>query len=209
MTVKRSNAGKPRVVSLGRPAFIGQEYLDEFSKAFDFSILEARDRSETQQLLPLDIAKNGPIDAFIIRMGTPPFEPFDEDLLRALAPNCQIITSASAGYNEFDVDWMTRSGIYFCNTVDAVAEATADMAIFLMLATLRNTCNAERSMKNGTWRGGVTPTKDPSGLTLGIFGMGAIGKVSRMGRVDAKHIPDACPVPCEESTRFQHEDQVL
>jgi hypothetical protein len=64
-------------------------------------------------------------------------------------------------------------------------------------------------MKNGTWRGGVTPTKDPSGLTLGIVGMGAIGKVSRMGRVDAKHIPDACPVPCEESTRFQHEDQVL
>lgn len=83
-------------------------------------------------------------------MGTPPFEPFDEDLLRALAPNCQIITSASAGYNEFDIDWMTRSGIYFCNTVDAVAEATADMAIYLILAILRNTLNAERSMRNGT-----------------------------------------------------------
>ena len=177
MTVKHNDISKPRVVALGNPVFIGQQYLDEFSQAFNFSILEARDRKETQERLPLDIVKNGPIDAFIIRMGTPPFEPFDEDLLRALAPNCQIITSASAGYNEFDIDWMTRSGIHFCNTVDAVAEATADMAIYLILATLRNTLNAERSMRNGTWRGGLTPTRDPSGLTLGIVGMGAIGKV--------------------------------
>lgn len=178
MTVQQAIVHKPRVVSLGRPAFIGQAYLDTFSSSFDFSVLEARDRAETRKLIPLDIAKNGPIDAFIIRMGTPPFEPFDEDLLRDLAPDCRIITSASAGYNEFDVDWMTRSGIYFCNTVDAVAEATADMAIFLLLAILRDTQNATKSMKNGTWRGGLTPTRDPSGLTLGIVGMGAIGRVS-------------------------------
>lgn len=168
------------MVSLGRPAFVGKEYLDEFSKKFNFSVLEAKDRAETKQLLPLDIEKNGPIDAFVIRMGTPPFEPFDEDLLGALTPECQIITSASAGFNEFDVEWMTRSGVYFCNTVDAVAEATADMAIFLTLATLRNTCNAEKSLKNGTWRGGLAPTRDPSNLTLGIVGMGAIGKVCQL-----------------------------
>lgn len=177
MTVEQKLTRKPRVVSLGRPAFIGDDYLHTFSSLFDFSVLEAHDRAETQKLLPLDIAKNGPIDAFIIRMGTPPFEPFDEHLLRDLAPGCKIIASASAGYNEFDIDWMTRSGIYFCNTVDAVAEATANMAIFLLLATLRDTQNATKSMKNGTWRGGLTPTRDPSGLTLGIVGMGAIGKV--------------------------------
>jgi hypothetical protein len=177
MTVPQTTHRKPRVVSLGRPAFVGQDYLEEFSKTFDFSVLETSNRTETKQLLPLDIKKNGPIDAFIIRMGTPPFEPFDEDLLSGLAPHCRIITSASAGFNEFDVEWMTRAGMYFCNTVDAVAEATADMAIFLILATLRNTANAERSLKNGTWRGGLAPTRDPSNLTLGIVGMGAIGKV--------------------------------
>lgn len=177
MTVPQTTHRKPRVVSLGRPAFVGQRYLEEFSKTFDFSVLEASNRTETKELLPLDIEKNGPIDAFIIRMGTPPFEPFDADLLRALTPGCRIVTSASAGFNEFDVEWMTRASMYFCNTVDAVAEATADMAIFLMLATLRNTTNAERSMKSGAWRGGLAPTKDPSNLTLGIVGMGAIGKV--------------------------------
>lgn len=67
--------------------------------------------------------------------------------------------------------------MYFCNTVDAVAEATADMAMFLTLAVLRNTSAAEKSAKAGTWRGGLTPVRDPSGRTLGIVGMGAIGKV--------------------------------
>ncbi|KAF2008881.1 putative 2-hydroxyacid dehydrogenase [Aaosphaeria arxii CBS 175.79] len=169
---------KPRVVCLGEPKYIGDEYLKEFSNSFNYSVLPATNRAETQALLPKDIEANGPIAAFIIRMGTPPFEPFDEDLLKSLAPGCRIITSASAGFNEFDVDWMASQGIYFCNTVNAVAEATADMAIFLTLAALRNTTNAEKSARNGIWRKGanLVPTRDPSGLTLGIVGMGSIGK---------------------------------
>ncbi|CAI7589982.1 unnamed protein product [Penicillium glandicola] len=174
MTIGR----KPRVVSLGEPAFVGAEYLAQFKTEFNYSVLHATNREETQTLLPKDIEENGPIDAFIIRMGTTPYEPFDEGLLRALAPGCKIITSASAGYNEFDVDWMASQEIVFCNTVNAVAEATADMAIFLILAVLRNTTNAEKSARSGTWRkaANLVPTYDPSGLTLGIVGMGAIGK---------------------------------
>ncbi len=125
------------------------------------------------------IAESRPIDAFIIRMGTAPYEPFDEDLLKPLVPHCKIITSASAGFNEFPVDWMTKEGIWFCNTVDAVAEATADMAVFLILAVLRNTYRAERGARDGMWKEGLVPSRDPTGLTLGIVGMGAIGKVSR------------------------------
>jgi lactate dehydrogenase-like 2-hydroxyacid dehydrogenase len=141
-------------------------------------ILEATNRQETQELLPQLIAKFGPVDAFIVRMGTPPYEPFDEGLLGALLPHCKIITSASAGFNEFDVDWMTRNGVWFCNTRNAVAEATADMAIFLMLAVLRDTTRAERGARGDTWKTGIVPSRDPAGLTLGIVGMGAIGKVS-------------------------------
>jgi len=170
---------KPRVVALGYPKYAGEEYIKEFSSEFEFSVLEAYNREETKLLLPADIARNGPIDAFIIRMGTPPYEPFDEDLLGILTESCKIICSASAGYNEFPIDWLTSEGIYFCNTIDAVAEATADMAMFLILATLRNTSAAERSAKAGSWRNApdLIPARDPSGLTLGIVGMGAIGKV--------------------------------
>lgn len=110
-------------------------------------------------------------------MGTLPFEPFDEELLGPLAPHCKIIASGSAGYNEFDVDWMTRSKIWFCNTRNAVSEATADMSMFLILAVLKNATVAERSAREGRWKDGLVPTKDPRGLTLGIVGMGSIGKV--------------------------------
>ncbi|KAI4596666.1 hypothetical protein KJ359_005008 [Pestalotiopsis sp. 9143b] len=174
MTVTR----KPRVVCLGEPKYVGADYLAEFQQEFQYSVLPATNRAETQAMLPADIKQHGPIDAFIIRMGTPPYEPFDEDLLQSLAPGCHIITSASAGFNEFDVDWMASRGMYFCNTVNAVAEATADMAVFLILATLRNTTMAEKSARGGSWRAAanLVPGRDPSGLTLGIVGMGSIGK---------------------------------
>ncbi|KAL3463588.1 hypothetical protein BJX64DRAFT_256992 [Aspergillus heterothallicus] len=169
--------GKPRVVALGTPKYIPASYLAQFTQEFSYSVLPATNRAETKALLPQDIAENGPIHAFIIRMGTPPYEPFDADLLSALAPHCRIIVSASAGFNEFDVQWMASEGIWFCNTVDAVAEATADMAMFLTLAVLRNTSLAERRVRQGLWRSAeLVPARDPSGLVLGIIGLGAIGK---------------------------------
>ena len=113
-------------------------------------------------------------------MGTIPYEPYDKDLLNAITPDCEIIVSASAGYNEFDVTWMTSAGIYFCNTLDAVSEATADMALFLILATVRNTTNAERQARTGQWKTGLTPSRDTHGKVLGIVGMGAIGKFVAM-----------------------------
>ncbi|CAG9981077.1 unnamed protein product [Clonostachys byssicola] len=167
---------KPRVVALGTPKYVGEDFLAKFKEDFDFDVLNATNRKETQAKLPAMIKAHGPIDAFIIRMGTPPYEPFDEDLLTSLAPGCRIITSASAGFNEFDVGWMTKNDIWFCNTVDAVAEATADMALFLTLAVVRDTYRAERGARDGTWKAGLVPSKDPSGMTLGIIGMGSIGK---------------------------------
>ncbi|KEF56050.1 uncharacterized protein A1O9_07631 [Exophiala aquamarina CBS 119918] len=171
---------KPRVVALGDPRFIGHDYLESFKREFDFQILDATNRVETQERLPKLIAQYGQVDAFIVRMGTPAYEPFDEELLGALVPHCKIITSASAGYNEFDIDWMTENKIWFCNTIDAVAEATADMAVFLILAVLRNTTVAERQARDGTWKQSIVPSKDPAGLTLGIVGLGSIGKASHI-----------------------------
>ena len=176
---RASTDKRPLVVSLGAPKYIGDSYLDAFKQSYDFEVLDATNRKETHELLPKLIQRLGrTIDAFIIRMGTPPYEPFDENLLHALIPGCKIITSASAGYNEFDVDWMTKEGIWFCNTIDAVAEATADLALFLTLAVLRNTTQAEKAAREGTWRASIKslPCRDPSGLTLGIVGCGAIGK---------------------------------
>jgi lactate dehydrogenase-like 2-hydroxyacid dehydrogenase len=180
---------KPHVVCLGTPNYAGEDYISNFSKDFDFEALDAKDREQAVSKLPALIKQNGPVDAFIVRMGTPPYEPFD--FFGPLTPSCKVITSASAGYNEFDIDWMSKNGIIFCNSVDAVAEATADMAMFLILSTLRNAANAEKSVKAGKWRSraGLVPARDPTGLTLGIVGMGAIGKVrlNCFANVDARY----------------------
>ena len=111
-------------------------------------------------------------------MGIGPYEPFDEELLKSLTPHLKIIVSCSAGYNEFDVPWMTENGIWFCNTRRAVSEPTADMAILLMLSVLRDTTRGEKQAREGKWRGALCPTPDPTGLTLAILGLGGIGKVS-------------------------------
>lgn len=109
--------------------------------------------------------------------GTIPYEPYDAELLGPLAPACRIIASASAGYNEFALDWMTRHGIYFTNTLSAVSEATADLALFLVLATVRATSLAEHQARCGGWKAGLTPSDDTYGKVLGLVGMGAIGRV--------------------------------
>ncbi|KAM5354523.1 hypothetical protein ACJ41O_001170 [Fusarium nematophilum] len=182
---------KPRVVSLGTPKFVGEDYLADFRKDFDFDVcltltpvipsaneqvLDVTNHQQALDQLPLMIAQHGPIDAFIIRMGRGPYHPFNADLFTPLTPHCRIIASAAAGYDDFDVDWLTGHGILLCNSLDAVAEATADMALFLTLAVIRDAYRAERCARDGTWKDPVVPSRDPSGMTLGIVGMGAIGK---------------------------------
>lgn len=70
---------------------------------------------------------------------------------------------------------MTAHGIWFCNSPTATCEATAEMALFLILAVLRNTSLAEKNLRSGFWRSGLGLSRDPAGLTLGIVGMGKVG----------------------------------
>ncbi|KAF4420430.1 glycerate-and formate-dehydrogenase [Fusarium acutatum] len=170
-----SSDRKPRVVVLGKPEYISDEYIKHFKKDFDYDVLDASNLQEALEKLPVMLQEHGPIDAFIVRMGRAPYRPF-QDVFKLLTPHCKIITSAAAGYDDFNVDWLTEEGIWLCNSVDAVAEATADMALFLLLAVVRDAYRGERSVREGNWRGPVVPSRDPSGMTLGILGMGAIGK---------------------------------
>ncbi|KAF9733454.1 glycerate-and formate-dehydrogenase [Paraphaeosphaeria minitans] len=157
---------RPHIVCLGTPRYAGADYLSAFSQTFEYSVLNATNRAETIAQIPLLVAGKGPIHGLIIRMGTPPYEPFDAGLLSGLLPHVKIIASASAGYNKFDGDWMSANVITFCNSVNAVAEATADMA---ERAAKHELCGAQRE-------GGDVTGRDPAGLTLGIVGMGGIGK---------------------------------
>ncbi|KAL1617582.1 hypothetical protein SLS56_010945 [Neofusicoccum ribis] len=167
---------RPKALCLRHPEWVGANYLEKFREQFELHVLDVPDREEWFRHIGQKVQQDGPFQAVIIRMGTHPYGNFDQAFFTPLLPELKVIVSASAGYNEFSVDWMTSQNIWFCNTVDAVSEATADMAIFLMLAAIRDTTRAERAAREGRWRADHVPTRDPTGLKLGIVGMGAIGK---------------------------------
>src|ERR1700728_2687043 len=64
------------------------------------------------------------------------------------------------------------------STPIAVDDATADVGIFLMLGALRQATIPLVAIREGKWRGKTPIGHDPKGKTLGILGMGGIGRVS-------------------------------
>jgi glyoxylate reductase len=56
-----------------------------------------------------------------------------------------------------------------------VDDATATVALYLLISTTRQFSKAERNVRSGKWKTGLQPAHDPSSLTLGILGYGGIG----------------------------------
>lgn len=142
-------------------------------------VVEPTTRAGTLAGIAAKVRVDGPYVGLIAPMNTELYEPIDEELLTPLLPHCKIIVSCSAGYNEFDVPFMSKNGVWFCNTRNAVSEPTADMTLLLILSVIRDAYRGEKHARSGAWRGTLPPTRDPTGLTLGIIGMGGIGKVCR------------------------------
>lgn len=95
------------------------------------------------------------------------------------APRARVLANFGVGYNHIDVEAARAAGVIVTNTPGAVTEATADLALCLMLMTARRASEGERMLRAGEWTG-WQPTQllglHMSGKRLGILGMGRIGK---------------------------------
>lgn len=89
-----------------------------------------------------------------------------------------LMVSTGAGYDQLDIDACTARNILVSNTPTAVDASTADLAIFLILGSLRNLPVSMTSLRAGNWRGNPLPKlgHDPQGKIIGILGMGGIGR---------------------------------
>lgn len=85
--------------------------------------------------------------------------------------------TVGAGYDDVDVNAAYKHGVSVTHTPGAVDDATATTAIFLILSSMRRFWAAEQSCRAGNWKKGLPLARDPEGKTLGIVGMGGIGKV--------------------------------
>ncbi|MCX8022266.1 MAG: D-glycerate dehydrogenase [Syntrophorhabdaceae bacterium] len=96
------------------------------------------------------------------------------------APYLKVISTMSVGYEHIDIAYATEKGIYVGYTPDVLTEATADLAFSLLLATARHIAFGDRYIREGRWRISWSPTfllgRSVWGATLGIIGMGRIGK---------------------------------
>lgn len=100
----------------------------------------------------------------------------DAELIDAL-PRLEIVASFSVGLDKVDLGKCKEKGIRVSNTPDVLTDDVADLAIGLMLTTLRRICESDQYVRNGLWkRGDFKLTTKFSGKTVGIIGMGRIGK---------------------------------
>lgn len=104
---------------------------------------------------------------------------FTGDAIRAAPPLTKLLANFGVGYNHIDVDAARAQGIAVTNTPGAVTDATADIAMTLMLMTARRAGEGERLVRAGKWTG-WQPTQmlglHLTGKTVGIIGMGRIGQ---------------------------------
>ncbi|GAA6208320.1 D-glycerate dehydrogenase [Cognatishimia sp. WU-CL00825] len=94
-------------------------------------------------------------------------------------PRAKVLANFGVGYNHIDTNAATKAGLRVSNTPGAVTDATADIALTLMLMTCRRAGEGERILRAGNWQG-WHPTQflglHMSGKTVGIVGMGRIGQ---------------------------------
>ena len=102
-----------------------------------------------------------------------------EIIAAGVAGSGQLIANFGVGVNHIDLPAASAAGLAVSNTPGVLTDATADLALTLMLMVSRRTGEGERELRAGKWHG-WRPThlmgRSLSGKTLGIIGMGRIGK---------------------------------
>lgn len=101
-------------------------------------------------------------------------DPLDADVIAA-APYLRAIAKYGVGVDNIDLKAAAARGIKVSRTVGANAAAVADYAFALMLALSRKLMLIDRRCRSGDWS--KITTSDVTGATMGLIGLGAIGKL--------------------------------
>ena len=105
----------------------------------------------------------------------------DEAFLAAAGDQLRIVANVAVGYDNVDLDAARRHGVIVSNTPGVLTDATADLAIALLLAVTRRLGEGERRIRSGepwTWSIDFMLGRGLRGKTLGVVGYGAIGRAT-------------------------------
>lgn len=106
----------------------------------------------------------------------------DAEVCDAAGKGLRVVSNFAVGYNNIDVAELSRRGIAVGNTPDVLTDATADIAVALLLAVARNLPQGQMDVRNGKWATweplgwmGIDLAGGDEPRTVGIIGMGRIG----------------------------------
>ncbi len=125
-----------------------------------------------------------------------------------VAPDLAVVANMAVGFDNIDVDACAARGVVVANTPGVLAQTTAELTIALMLAATRRIVEAADAVKQGRWpdwHPGWMLGQDVDGATLGIVGMGDIGRrvadIARGLGMDVIHHNRSSGVPLDDLLR--------
>lgn len=108
-----------------------------------------------------------------------PYDFIDSDVINA-GTKLKAISTYSVGYDHIDIKTASKRGIVIGYTPEVLTRATADLTMALMLSLFRRIPEGDKLIRDNKWRTVFGPYEflgtDLYQKTLGIFGMGRIGK---------------------------------
>ncbi len=112
----------------------------------------------------------------------------DDELLDAAGPQLRVVANYAVGFDNVDLEAVTRHGVVVSNTPDVLTEATAELTIALILALLRRVAEGDRMIRRREpwiWGPNLMLGSGLGGKTLGLVGRGRIG--SAVARLAEAH----------------------
>jgi glyoxylate reductase len=132
-----------------------------------------------------------------------PTVPVDAALLDRAGSGLRVVSNFAVGFDNIDTDAVRERGLRATNTPDVLTNATAELAVALMLATGRRLVETDGLLRRGAWPGWEPEQylgRELSGATVGLVGFGRIGRrvaallagfAPRLVFADAQPMPDA------------------
>ena len=105
-------------------------------------------------------------------------EKFDADVISKLSDKVKIISNFAVGFGNIDIDAAKKKNIVVTNTPDVLTDATAEIAMLILLGAARRAKEGIEAAhtKNWKWTADFLMGKQMTGARLGILGMGRIGR---------------------------------
>ncbi|TYB31445.1 MAG: D-glycerate dehydrogenase [Candidatus Mcinerneyibacterium aminivorans] len=107
------------------------------------------------------------------------YDPIDKEVLNRAKDNVKIISNYAVGYNNINIDIARDYGITVCNTPGVLTNATSEIAFGLMISIMRRIVEGDKYVRKNNfngWRPKLLIGEELKNKTVGIFGMGRIGK---------------------------------